>query len=240
MMSKICGHRGAAHHKPENTISGFEWCVNNKIEWAECDVQLTNENTLLVIHDETLDRTSDDKGSIKKILKSDLNRINVGKLSEKDFYFQKIPTLTELLEFCKKTKLNLNIEMKFYEPNETSYTNRLIKELLKTIELTGTQNQILITSFNIDALKILRKESESIPIGILYEKLPKNWEKDKIYLNAVSVHLDYKFITVKQLKEINHLSTTVFVYTCNNPDEIATLWDAGLSGVITDDPLKFI
>ena len=75
-------------------------------------------------------------------MKSDLNRINVGKLSQKDFYFQKIPTLTELLEFCKKTKLNLNIEMKFYEPNETSYTNRLIKELLKTIELTGTQNQI--------------------------------------------------------------------------------------------------
>ena len=55
MMSKICGHRGAAYHKPENTISGFEWCVENKIDWAECDVQLTNENTLLVIHDETLD-----------------------------------------------------------------------------------------------------------------------------------------------------------------------------------------
>ena len=46
MMSKICGHRGAANHKPENTISGFEWCVENKIDWAECDVQLTNENTL--------------------------------------------------------------------------------------------------------------------------------------------------------------------------------------------------
>ena len=130
--------------------------------------------------------------------------------------------------------------MKFYEPNETSYTNRLIKELLKTIELTDTQNQILITSFNINALKILRKESENIPIGILYEKLPKNWKKDKINLNAVSVHLDHRFITVKQLKEINLLSTKVFVYTCNNPDEIALLWDAGLSGVITDDPLKFI
>ena len=74
----------------------------------------------------------------------------------------------------------------------------------------------------------------------MYEKLPKNWKKDKIYLNAVSVHLDYRFITVKQLKEINILSAKVFVYTCNNPDEIATLWDAGLSGVITDDPLKFI
>jgi len=128
MMSKICGHRGAANHKPENTISGFEWCVENKIDWAECDVQLTNENTLLIIHDETLDRTSDNKGSIKKILKSDLNRINVGKLSEKDFYFQKIPTLTELLEFCKKTKLNLNIEMKFY-----GTTNKVVLVFLKVI-----------------------------------------------------------------------------------------------------------
>ena len=179
MMSKICGHRGAAYHKPENTISGFEWCVENKIDWAECDVQLTNENTLLIIHDETLDRTSDDKGSIKKILKSDLNRINVGKLSEKDFYFQKIPTLTELLEFCKKTKLNLNIEMKFYEPNETSYTNRLIKELLKTIELTDTQNQILVTSFNIDALKILEKSLRTFQLVFCMRNYLKTGKKIK-------------------------------------------------------------
>ena len=65
-------------------------------------------------------------------------------------------------------------------------------------------------------------------------------EKDKIYLNTVSVHLDYRFITVKITKEINHLSAKSLIYTCNNPDEIATLWDAGLSGVITDDPLKFV
>ena len=106
-------------------------CVKNKIEWAECDVQLTNENTLLIIHDETLDRTSSVKGPINKVSKSELNNINVGKLSQKDFNFQKIPTLTELLTFCKKSKLNLNIEMKFYEPIETSYIKRLVKELLK-------------------------------------------------------------------------------------------------------------
>ena len=240
MMSKICGHRGAAHYKPENTISGFEWCVKNNIEWAECDVQLTNENTLLIIHDETLDRTSNVKGPVNKVLKSELNNINVGKLSQKDFYFQKIPTLTELLTFCKKSKLNLNIEMKFYEPNETSYTKRLVKELLETIESTNTRNQILITSFNIDALKILRKESETIPIGILYEKLPENWKKDKVFLNAVTIHLDYRFLTLNQLKEINLSNTKAFVYTCNDPHEITQLWDAGLSGVITDDPLKFI
>ena len=66
MMSKICGHRGAAYHKPENTISGFEWCVENKIDWAECDVQLTNENTLLIIHDETLTEHLTIKAPLKK------------------------------------------------------------------------------------------------------------------------------------------------------------------------------
>ena len=130
--------------------------------------------------------------------------------------------------------------MKFYEPNETSYTNRLVKELLKTIESTNTRNQILITSFNIDALKILRKESETIPIGILYEKLPENWKKDKVFLNAVTIHLDYRFLTLNQLEEINLSNTKAFVYTCNDPREITQLWDAGLYGVITDDPLKFI
>ena len=115
MMSKICGHRGAVNYKPENTMSGFEWCVNNDIKWAECDVQLTDEDILIIIHDDTLDRTSDTKGLVKKITKKQLETINVGISNSKEKNFQKIPKLEELLKFCKSSGLKLNIEMKFYD-----------------------------------------------------------------------------------------------------------------------------
>ncbi len=239
MMSKICGHRGAVNYKPENTMSGFEWCVNNDIKWAECDVQLTDEDILIIIHDETLDRTSDTKGLIKKITKKKLETINVGINNSKVKLFQKIPTLEELLNFCKTSGLKLNIEMKFYDPIKSSYRKRLVDELLKTIETTKSNDQVLITSFDIKALKILRKLSKEIPIGILYENLPKNWAKSATDLKVTSIHLDYNFLTFEKLNQIHTLNIKSFVYTCNNPSEIKLFWEAGLSGVITDDPLRF-
>ena len=239
MMSKICGHRGAVNYKPENTMSGFEWCVNNDIKWAECDVQLTDEDILIIIHDDTLDRTSDTKGLVKKITKKQLETINVGISNSKEKNFQKIPTLEELLKFCKSSGLKLNIEMKVYDPIKLSYKKRLVNELLKTIEKYKFNNQVLITSFDINALKLLRKKSNDIPIGILYENLPKNWAKSATDLKVTSIHLDYNFLTFEKLNQIHKLNIKSFVYTCNNPSEIKLFWDAGLSGVITDDPLRF-
>ena len=91
MMSKICGHRGASKYKPENTISGFEWCVKNNINWSECDVQLTDENIALIIHDQTLDRTSNTNGMVKKVKLDELESINVGTVNSNDTFFQKSP-----------------------------------------------------------------------------------------------------------------------------------------------------
>ena len=129
--------------------------------------------------------------------------------------------------------------MKFYDLIKLSYRKRLVNELLKTIEKTKSNNQVLITSFDINALEILRKKSNDIPIGILYENLPKNWAKSATDLKVTSIHLDYNFLTFEKLNQIHRLNIKSFVYTCNNPSEIKLFWDAGLSGVITDDPLRF-
>ena len=239
MMSKICGHRGAARYKPENTISGFEWCVQNGIEWAECDVQLTIEEVLLVIHDDTLDRTSNTTGLVKEIRKKELETINVGKIDSKNYFFQKIPTMEELLRYCKNSKLKLNIEMKFYQPIKNSYRERLVSNLLQAIKKNNIKDQVLVTSFDLDSLLLLRKYSNQIPVGVLYESLPKNWEQNVRDLNATTIHLDHKSVTGDQIKQMSKRDIQTFVYTCNHPPEIDDLWRFGLSGVITDDPLKF-
>jgi len=238
-MSKICGHRGAAKYKPENTMSGFEWCVQNSIEWAECDVQLTNEGVLLVIHDDTLDRTSDTTGLVKEIRKKELEKINVGEIDPTNFFFQKIPKMEELLGFCKNNKLKLNIEMKFYNPIKISYREKLVSSLLQTIKKNKIKDQVLVTSFDLDSLFLLKKYSSQIPVGVLYERLPKNWEQNAKDLNASTIHLDYKSVNGDQINQISKLDIQTFVYTCNHPPEIDALWKFGLSGVITDDPLKF-
>ena len=239
MMSKICGHRGAAKYKPENTISGFEWCVKNNINWSECDVQLTDENIALIIHDQTLDRTSNSNGMVQKVKLDELESINVGTVNSNDTFFQKIPTLEELLNFCKKSNLNLNIEMKFYEPVKNNYRRKLVEKVLKTIKNTKTENKVLISSFDIISLKILRESSLGIPLGALFDDLPTDWEKQIENLNIATIHLDFKTVTGYQIKEIIKKKIKPFVYTCNEPSKIKSLWNAGLEGVITDDPLIF-
>ena len=239
MMSKICGHRGAAKYKPENTISGFEWCVKNNINWSECDVQLTDENIALIIHDQTLDRTSNSNGLVQKVKLDELESINVGTMKSKNTFYQKIPTLEELLTFCKKSNLNLNIEMKFYKPVENNYRRNLVKQVLKTIKKTKTENLVLISSFDIVSLKILRESSLEIPLGALFVHLPPDWEKKIENLNIATIHLDFETVTDYQIKEITNKSFKPFVYTCNEPSKIKSLWNAGLEGVITDDPLIF-
>jgi len=239
MMSKICGHRGAAKYKPENTISGFEWCVKNNINWSECDVQLTDENIALIIHDQTLDRTSNSNGMVQKVKLDELESINVGTVNSNDTFFQKIPTLEELLNFCKKSNLNLNIELKFYEPVKNNYRRKLVEKVLKTIKNTKTENKVLISSFDIISLKILRESSLGIPLGALFDDLPTDWEKQIENLNIATIHLDFKNATVYQIKKIIKNKIKPFVYTCNEPSKIKSLWNAGLEGVITDDPLIF-
>ena len=239
MMSKICGHRGAAKYKPENTISGFEWCVKNNINWSECDVQLTDENIALIIHDQTLDRTSNSNGLVQKVKLDELESINVGTMKSKDTFYQKIPTLEELLIFCKKSNLNLNIEMKFYKPVENNYRRNLVKQVLKTIKKTKTENLVLISSFDIVSLKILRESSLEIPLGALFDHLPSDWKQQIENLNISTIHLDFETVTAYQIKEITNKSFKPFVYTCNEPSKIKLLWNAGLEGVITDDPLIF-
>ena len=239
MMSKICGHRGASKYKPENTISGFEWCVKNNINWSECDVQLTDENIALIIHDQTLDRTSNTNGMVKKVKLDELDSINVGAVNSKETFYQKIPTLEELLTFCKKSNLNLNIEMKFYKPIQNIYRRKLVKTVLNTIKKTKTENQVLISSFDIISLKILRESSSEIPLGALFGHLPTDWEKKIENLNIATIHLDFETVKIYQIKEITNKGFKPFVYTCNEPSKIKSLWNAGLEGVITDDPLIF-
>ncbi len=239
MMSKICGHRGAAKYKPENTISGFEWCVKNNINWSECDVQLTDENIALIIHDQTLDRTANVNGMVQKVKLDELKSINVGGMNSKETFYQKIPTLEELLTFCKKFNLNLNIEMKFYKPIKNTYRRKLVKTVLNTIKKTKTENQVLISSFDIISLEILRESSLEIPLGALFDHLPTDWEKKIENLNVATIHLDFETVKIYQIKEITNKSFKPFVYTCNEPSKIKSLWNAGLEGVITDDPLIF-
>ncbi|MDR3299589.1 MAG: glycerophosphodiester phosphodiesterase [Candidatus Accumulibacter sp.] len=141
---QIWGHRGAYRQMPENTLPGFAKAIELGADGVEFDVQLTKDGEVVVIHDETLDRTSDASGFVRDYTLCDLKNFNFNKRGISEPKFMAIPTLDEVLELLKPSGIDINIELKtgvhFYEGLEQ-----------KCVELVGKYSladRIIWSSFN--------------------------------------------------------------------------------------------
>jgi len=154
-MTEIWGHRGAYAHAPENTLTGFQMAADMGADGVELDIQLTKDGEVVVIHDESVDRTSDGHGFVKDYTLSELKKFNINKRGIIPPRFMEIPTLAEVLELLKSMELKINIELKtgiiFYEKIEE-----------KALEIVGKydiSNKVVWSSFNhLSVLKIKRLE----------------------------------------------------------------------------------
>ena len=108
---KVWAHRGASAYAPENTISAFRKAAEMKADGVELDIQLSKDGELVVIHDETVDRVSDRKGFVRDFTLRELQEIDVSRPIP-GFGFERIPTLSEVLEELKPTGMTVNIECK--------------------------------------------------------------------------------------------------------------------------------
>ena len=111
-MIEIWGHRGAYDHAPENTLTGFQTAADLGADGVEFDIQLTRDGEVVVIHDETIDRTSDGHGYVKDFTLHEIKKFNVNKKGITQPLFMEIPTLSEVFALLKPIKLKINVEFK--------------------------------------------------------------------------------------------------------------------------------
>ncbi len=152
MAVKIWGHRGAYHFAPENTIKSFELAAKMGADGVELDVQLTRDGEVVVIHDETVDRTSDGSGRVKDHSLAELKRMNFNKRGIAPPIFMQIPTLTEALELLLPTGLEINIEIK----NNRERYEGIEKKALKIAGRMGLLKKICWSSFNFYAVRTIK------------------------------------------------------------------------------------
>jgi glycerophosphoryl diester phosphodiesterase len=148
----IWGHRGAYHFAPENTLKSFELAAEMGADGVELDIQLTRDGEIVVIHDETVDRTSNGKGYVKDYTLSELKRLNFNKRGITSPQFMEIPTLREALELLAPTGLEVNIELKtgcvWYE-DLAHKAMRLVKEF-------SLADKTIWSSFNYFSLRPIK------------------------------------------------------------------------------------
>ena len=151
-MTKVFAHRGASGYAPENTLQAFSLAQEQGADGIELDVQLTKDGEVVVIHDETIDRTSTGKGYVRDYTLEELKKFSFHNHMEK-YKGVKIPTLREVLELVKPGKMEVNIELKtgiFWYPD-------IEEKTMKIVEEAGMEDRVIYSSFNHYSVQKVRR-----------------------------------------------------------------------------------
>ena len=232
-MTKIFAHRGSKGTHPENTLASFKEAVRVGSDGIELDVHLTNDGHLVIIHDETVDRTTNGTGEIRNLTLAEIKAMDAGSWFHNKYAGEKIPTLEEVLLLLTELGFNgqLNIELK----TDVIQYKGLVE---KCLALQGTKTwpfAIVYSSFNPYTLVELKQANPSQEIGLLFES--KEWaNKGDAMLEKEAYHPDLKLLD--WALEWNKNQLPLRVWTVNEDKDINCCFELQIEAIFTDYPEK--
>lgn len=222
-MLKI-GHRGAKGHAPENSLISFQKALDMQVDGIELDVHLSADGELIVIHDQTIDRTTSGKGLVNKLSLHELKSVLIENKHE-------IPTLQEVFDLVNQNCV-INIELKTYET--AAKVTELIEKYVS--EKNWQYDCFLVSSFDWNALQQVRFLNDEIPIGILTETnldLALAFAK---FIQAKSIHPHFHLLTKENTERMQEKGLQVFPWTVNEQEDLKKIKSFNVNGIITDFP----
>ncbi|MBQ9957228.1 MAG: glycerophosphoryl diester phosphodiesterase membrane domain-containing protein [Ruminococcus sp.] len=226
---QITAHRGFSDIAPENTIYAFQSAVDAGADYIELDVQQSADGQLVVIHDKTLDRTTNGTGAVSSYTYEELSKLDCNdKFDADSFPESRIMLLSEVLAFADNDIL-LNIEIK--------KTGEEIDTARKTAELVmeyGLEDSCYVTSFSYYALRAVKKACPEIKTGIISSSATATVYSALTDIDAVS--LNYSFVNKSIVNTAHKNGKTVFVWTVNSEEDIERMVSVGADNIITDRP----
>jgi glycerophosphoryl diester phosphodiesterase len=229
-------HRGAAGYAPECTMAAFQLSFEMKADYLELDVQLTIDGKLVVIHDITVDRTTDGVGYVGGLTFEEIRMLDAGSWFSEEFAGEQIPTLDEVLDEFRG-KIGILIEIKspeLYPGIELEVANKLIERNMHKPE----NEKIIVQSFGFDSMKLFHEILPEIPIGVLtYSAAHHTDEMLEDFMTYADYVNPYKsWITPAFVDRIHAYGMGVMPWTVRDPAEVAALLEAFVDGIITDYP----
>lgn len=228
-------HRGASGYAPENTLSAFDKALEMGADYIEIDVHLSRDDIPVVIHDNTLDRTTDGAGNISAYTLQELESLDAGSWFDKDYAGEKIPALDEVLDRYGE-QINILIELK--SPELYPGVEEKVAEALQKYNL-DTSNSVVIQSFNHPAVmksaELLPEISHGVLAGENYENVTDNQLKEfSTYAEYFNPNL--KIVSSELVEKVHQAGMKINPYTIKTKSEAEDLYKLGVDGLITDYP----
>ncbi|UNK16778.1 glycerophosphodiester phosphodiesterase [Paenibacillus sp. N3/727] len=225
-------HRGASGVCPENTMSAFRKALELGATGIETDVQMTKDGKLILIHDETVLRTTGEQGFVKDYTFEEIQKLDAGSWFSEEFRGERLPALEELLELTKDRGTIVNIELK----NGSIQYPELEEKVIASIRSFGMEDRVVISSFNHYSLVKCKSIAPEIRTGILYvEGLYKAWEYGQS-VGADALHALKYAVLPEWVEEAKACGIVYHPWTVNEPEEMKRLIAAKVAGIITDYP----
>jgi glycerophosphoryl diester phosphodiesterase len=240
----VFAHRGASAYAPENTLAAFELAIQQGAPAIELDAKLSADGYVVVIHDQTVDRTTKNTGRVAELSLAELRQMDAGSHFDVSFQGEKIPTLADVFASIGQRAL-INVEL----TNYASPRDDLPEKVAELVRQHRMISNVLFSSFNPIALARIHRLLPQAPIGLLALSGPAGaWARSglgrlffRLFIHQSSshyqtLHPDWRDVTLRLVDQTHRHNRKVFPYTLNQEEAMLRLLDLGVDGFFSDDP----
>ncbi|MEZ5614179.1 MAG: glycerophosphodiester phosphodiesterase [Rhodocyclaceae bacterium] len=228
---RLIAHRCGGALAPENTLAGLRVAAGQGYRAVEFDVMLSADGTPVLIHDETLERTTNGRGRVAEASDAELSRLDAGSWHSARFAGEPVPSFGDAAELCQALGLWANVEIKPSTGHEAE-TGR--KVALAARALWAGASPPLLSSFSLEALAAARAAAPELPRGLLVEAPPPDWRDLLRRHDCVSLHCSGHHVGPQLIAQTRAAGVPLLVYTVNDPEDAALLLRAGVAALFTD------
>nr|WP_269205004.1 glycerophosphodiester phosphodiesterase family protein [Motilibacter aurantiacus] len=227
----VIAHRGDSYNAPENTLAAFESAIRNGADWVEIDVQTTRDGVPVVMHDNTVDRTTAGTGDISTLTAAQVAQLEAGSwFSAAAYPGQKVPTLTDVLDQMRGRASKLLLEVKGPE------TQAEVERVVAAIKSRGQTSEVLLQSFDVNVLRHARAADPDLRLGLLRSSLdadPVALSKE-LGLTAYNPSWDALKSRPGIVASLHEAGIAVMVWTVDDTTSWEQLRVLGVDGIITN------
>ena len=220
-------HRGHSAAAPENTLAAFRSALALQAEAIELDVHLSKDGHLVVMHDDTLDRTTNGRGALAGLNLAELRQLDAGAWFGPSFAGEKIPLLAEVLELLTPTRTRLNIEIK-YSPR----IQQAARQVVDLLRQYGRQDFYVVSSFDLPALLVVQALAPEITLALIGEGaqiLPLARQHGLPWIHAY-----HRTLTDETIAEAHAAGLQVNTWTLDDPQQLAAWAQRGVDKICTN------
>lgn len=232
---RLIAHRCGGALAPENTLAGLRIAARLGVKAVEFDVMLSRDGVPVLIHDETLERTSNGRGSVADMTVAELQALDAGGWHHKAFAGEPIPTLAAALMLCDELKLAVNLEIKPAR-GQDAITGSTVGVLAAACAPSAG---LILSSFSTVALDAARELAPELAYALLVEAIPADWQQQLKQHGCSALHASARQLDPELAKAVITAGIPLACYTVNQYAEAEALFAQGVAAVFSDRPDLF-